>query len=400
MNKNVDPNERFLFNEACPYITDADMYNAYYECRKNKRNSPGALMFELNYEHNLAVLKDEINNGAYKPGNYSAFIVTRPTPREIFAAEFRDRIVHHLVVSRINPYLEKRLIYDVYACRTGKGTHLGVKRLRRFMVASTENYAEEAWCLKLDLKSFFASINRQHLWEKLKEYLETVYNRADKTIILQLVQKIVLKNPAEDAVRKSPLVMWKLLPPHKSLFNAKENLGLPIGNLTSQVFANFLLSPLDHFVKHDLNIRYYGRYVDDFFLIHNDKEQLKTCKKKIEAFLMQEIGVLLNPRKVILQRVRHGVRFLGVVVSPGRMVNIARTENNFEEVVSEYNKKAHRQKLKKEEKQEFFARVNSYLGIMGHYDTYKKRKATMNKIDKRIMRYFAADPSLKKITRL
>lgn len=239
MNKNVDPNERFLFNEACPYITDADMYNAYYECRKNKRNSPGALMFELNYEHNLAVLKDEINNGAYKPGNYSAFIVTKPTPREIFAAEFRDRIVHHLVVSRINPYLEKRLIYDVYACRTGKGTHLGVKRLRRFMVASTENYAEEAWCLKLDLKSFFASINRQLLWEKLKVYLETVYNRADKTIILQLVQKIVLKNPAEDAVRKSPLVMWKLLPPHKSLFNAKENLGLPIGNLTSRYLLIF-----------------------------------------------------------------------------------------------------------------------------------------------------------------
>jgi RNA-directed DNA polymerase len=399
MSQYSDFSQNFLFSELCPYITDEDMYNAYYDCRKHKRNSPGALEFELNYEHNLAVLKDEINNGTYKPGNYSAFIVPKPTPREIFAAEFRDRIVHHLVVNRINPYLEKRLIYDVYACRIGKGTHVGIKRLRRFMTACTENYTKEAWCLKLDLKSFFASIDRELLWKRLKTYLEATYNRADKAIILRLVKEIVLKKPTEGAIRKSPLSMWEILPPHKSLFNAKKNHGLPIGNLTSQIFANFLLSPLDHFVKHDLGIRYYGRYVDDFFLIHQDKEYLKACLKKIEQFLINEIGVSLNPRKVILQRVRHGVKFLGVIVSPGRMVNIARTEKNFEEVVNEYNKKAKRKELTKEEKQEFFARINSYLGIMGHYDTYKKRQAITDQIDRRIMFHFATEPDLKKITR-
>ena len=380
-------------------ISHEDIYYAYFDCRKNKRNSDGALSFELNLEHNLYNLREEINNGTYTPGNYSCFIVTRPTPREVFAAEFRDRIVHHLVISKINEHLEKRFLYDIYACRIDKGTHFGINRLRHFMAASTANYTREAWCEKFDLKSFFASIDRKTLWTRLEAFLTTVYDGPDKALVLSLVEKIVLKDPTGNAVLKSPPEKWELLPKHKSLFNANDGRGLPIGNLTSQVFANFLLAPLDHFIKHDLGIKYYGRYVDDFYLIHEDREYLKICRKRIEEFVENTLQLRLNPKKVTLQRVCHGVKFLGVLVKPWRMTNVRRTEENFEKVIEKYNRIAEKRNLTKDEQNDFLSRVNSYLGIMSHYDTWRKRKAILEKTKKRIMADFVVVPDMSKLIR-
>lgn len=278
-------------------ISPEEIFLAYYDCRKHKRNSSSALSFEMDLEHNLLVLLDEINSFNYQPQPYTCFIIEKPTVREVFAASFRDRIIHHLVINAINPVLEKRFIYDVYASRVGKGTHFGIERLRHFMASSTNNWKDEAWCLKLDIKSFFASIDKNLLYKRLIGYLDKTYTNDNYRIIINLIEKIILTSPIENAKIISPKEKWDKLDKSKSLFCTSSQKGLPIGNLTSQVFANFYMSPLDHFVKHDLGIKMYGRYVDDFFLIHKDKDYLKDCLKRIDSFFEKRVEARIKSKE-------------------------------------------------------------------------------------------------------
>ena len=379
-------------------ITVGEIFEAYYDCRKHKRTSPSALDFEVDLENNLFRLLDEINSWSYKPRPYNCFIIDRPAVREVFAASFRDRIVHHLVVNAINPLLEKRLIYDCYACRVGKGTHFAIERLRHFMASSTSNWKEEAWCLKLDISSFFASIDRNLLYERLKEYLNRYYVRDNYRIIMYLIEKILLTDPTENVRFISPREKWKKLAPSKSLFNCPSGKGLPIGNLTSQVFANFYMSPLDHYIKHDLGIRMYGRYVDDFFLIHRDKEYLKECLSRIREFLSSELHLSLSSKKVILQRVNHGVRFLGVMIEPGHTNMIRRTQESLKSVINDYNERARRHKLSRLEREKLLSSVNSYLGIMRHYNTFNRRVELVNMLSPRVLSLFRLHSGYQKIT--
>jgi len=225
-----------------------DLFEAYADCRINKRNTMNALAFELDYEQNLVTLWEEINLRTYSPGRSIAFIVDKPVKREIFAADFTDRIVHHLVINKLNPLFEKIFIYDSYACRKNKGTHFGIQRIARFIRQCTRNYTQDAYVLKLDIQGFFMAINRRILWEKLRPFIEQKYQHQDQELILFLCHQILANNPTKNCFIKGSRHNWEDLPPNKSLFYSAPNCGLPIGNLTSQIFANFYLNAFDHFV--------------------------------------------------------------------------------------------------------------------------------------------------------
>lgn len=364
-------------------ITEEELFAAYFDCLKHKRHSRAALEFELDLEYNLFELLDEINSFSYRPDRYSVFIIDKPVKREVFAASFKDRIVHHLIVNAINPFIEKRLIYDCYACRVGKGTHFGIERLRHFMASSTDNWKNEAWCLKLDIRGFFMSIDRTVLWKKLRDYLLAVYPHENLPIIMYLLENILFTDPTQECRFCSPSYKWNNLDPSKSLFTAEKGFGLPIGNLTSQIMANFYLSYFDHFVKHNLGIRMYGRYVDDFFLIHKDKEYLKKCLHSIEYFLNDELHLRLNPKKVYLQPVNHGVKFLGVVVEPGHTNVARRTMSNFKKTIDSTNFAVNDHRQSKLEVQRSIASINSYLGLFSHYDTFSVRNREIDRLDTR-----------------
>ena len=269
-------------HETPPKIELAELFEAYAKCRSNKRNTANALAFEVDYEAKLLALCNEINNGSYQPDKSIAFIVTQPVKREIFAADFRDRVVHHLVVGKLNSIFERSFIHDNYACRAGKGAHFGIQRAERFIRRCSHNYTQDCYVLKLDIKGFFMHINKRILIEKLKILIEHRYTFPDKTLLLELCEKIVNYEPTENCIVKSKRSQWDDLPKDKSLFHTQPDCGLPIGNLTSQVFANVYMNSFDHFIKHECGMRYYGRYVDDFILVHQDKEYLKALIPRIQ----------------------------------------------------------------------------------------------------------------------
>lgn len=241
-----------------------DLWVAYFDARQNKRNTMNALAFEQNLEHNMFVLYRELLERRYHLSLSICFILSKPVKREIFAAHFRDRIIHHYIIRKLMPLFENQFIYDAYSCRVGKGTLFGINRLRHFMRSSTQNYTKKAYILKLDLSGFFMSINKRILWEMISRLILCKYSEYDGELLLYLTELVIMNNPTQECILKGHNRDWDGLPPNKSLFTAKSGCGLPIGNLTSQVFANYYLTPFDRFVKETLKIKYYGRYVDDF----------------------------------------------------------------------------------------------------------------------------------------
>lgn len=217
-----------------------DFYKAYYDCRKHKRRTCNALLFELDYEHNLYLLWREVNTYTYEIGRSIAFLVYRPKLREVFAADFRDRIIHHLIMQRLEPLFEEYFIDSNYNCRKGKGTLYGIKDLQRQIETVTEGFTKPAWIGKFDIQSFFTSINKKILLKNLLRFIEEKYDALDKELLIYLVTSVVNNCPQKNCIRKCPLSEWDKLEPKKSLFHCPDYIGLPIGNLTSQCFANFI----------------------------------------------------------------------------------------------------------------------------------------------------------------
>ncbi|MDR1586439.1 MAG: RNA-directed DNA polymerase [Treponema sp.] len=363
--------------ELFPAISIDDIFAAYHECRKHKRGRTGALQFEVDLEKNLVELWQELLRGDWSPGPSTVFIVTKPVTREIFAASFRDRIVHHLIISRLNHLFEKTFIRDSYSCRVGKGTHFGIARVHRFGRRCSQNGIIRAWVLKLDICGYFMNINRDILFAKLSLFIDRRYHAPDKEPIKELCRLIIFNDPTANCIRHSPQEAWHGLPAGKSLFTTAKNCGLPIGNLTSQIFANFYLNEFDHFIKSRCGVRFYGRYVDDCVIVHHSKDFLVALIAKLRHFLMSELGLTLHPKKIYLQPCGHGVKFLGCFIKPSHIVVHHRTIANFTRSLSMYNALALDHKPDKKELTSFISSVNSYLGIMKHYKTYKKRRAVL-----------------------
>lgn len=236
-----------------PLFTLDNLYRAYRECRRRKRGTHSALVFERRLEENLVALRDELQAGTYRPGRFLAFLLETPKRREIFAAKFRDRVVHHVLVGHQQPVWERRFIHDSFACRTGKGTLAGVERVRSFGRRVTCNGSRRAWYLQLDIRGFFIALNRQILYRRLAVH-------EHDPAVRWLTRQILFHEPTEHCrFRGAPRAAFERLPVQRSLFHAREDCGLPIGNLTSQFWANVYLDALDQFVKHHLKARFYVR---------------------------------------------------------------------------------------------------------------------------------------------
>ncbi len=370
-----------------------ELFQAYYDCRSNKRNTANAIAFEMSYESKLFHLCEEINNGTYTPGRSIAFVVEKPVKREIFAADFRDRIIHHLLINKLNPLFEKQFIYDSYSCRVNKGTHFGIKRITHFIRQCSQNYQAPCYILKLDIEGFFMHIDKNILFDRLQLFINEKYTQPDKELIIELCRKVIFNDPTKNCCIKGKKTDWDNLPHTKSLFQSPVNCGLPIGNLTSQIFANFYLNSFDHYIKNNLSTSSpspngsreeglcYGRYVDDFVIVHNDKEYLKSLIPNIQNFLLSTLKLTLHPRKIYLQSHEKGVKFLGAVIKPHRNYIANRTKGSFYETITLWNKslKENKNKLSREDLKLFLSSINSYLGIMKHYETYKIRKKMLLK---------------------
>lgn len=356
-----------------------ELFEAYAECRQNKRQTMNALKFELDYEQELITLWQEINERTYRPGRSIAFVIDKPVKREIFASDFRDRIVHHLIIRKLNPLFERAFIYDSYACRKGRGTQMGISRAECFIRRCSKNYTQDCYVLRLDIQGFFMAIDKRILWAKLYRFIEQRYVNPDKPLLLWLCHRVLANDPTKHCFIKGGRQKWAGFPPDKSLFYSPPGCGLPIGNLTSQIFANFYLNPFDHFIKHDLGVRYYGRYCDDFFLVHENKAYLKSLIPTIKTFLATELKLTLHPKKIYLQHCSKGVQLLGVVIKPHRKTCGRRVKGNFYEAIMRHNAVTKDHKPTKEEQAAFLCSMNSYLGLMKNYHTYNFRKKILIK---------------------
>lgn len=358
-----------------PGVTLAELLEAYYSCRRNKRNTMNALSFELDYELELLALRDEINSGTYRPRPSIAFVVDKPVQREIFAADFRDRVVHHLIINKLNPLFERAFIYDSYACRVGKGTLFGIRRVETFIRRCSQNYSRDCYVLKLDIRGFFMHINACKLFLRLSDFIDDRYEGADSVMLKNLCEIVLMNKPSENCVIRGRPSDWDGLPKDKSLFHSPPDCGLPIGNLSSQVFANFYLNIFDHFVKHDLGMKFYGRYVDDFVLVHESREHLASLIPVIRNFLADELALQLHPKKIYLQHYSHGVPYLGAVIKPNRVYVGKRTKGNFYDSIMRHNAVVAGHVPSNAERAAFRASMNSYLGVMGHFDSRRLRRS-------------------------
>ncbi|MCB0375583.1 MAG: reverse transcriptase [Sinomicrobium sp.] len=397
-----------LFNTESPQsenqasISLEELIEAYYQCRKNKRHTVNALAFEVDFESRLYDLWLQINDGSYQPGRSVAFIVTAPVTREIFAADFRDRIVHHLVINKLNPLFEKQFIYDSYSCRKGKGTHFGIDRVSRFIRSCSRNYSRDCYILKLDIEGFFMHIDRKILFRRLRRFIEEKYQEQDKPTIINLCEKVIFNDCAANCLIKGKKSDWDGLPPSKSLFHSPPGCGLPIGNLTSQIFANFYLDAFDHFIKHDLGLRYYGRYVDDYVIVHPDKAYLQSLIPRLDKFLKEQLRLNVHPRKIYLQHYSKGVTFLGAVIKPGRIYIRNRIKGNFYDSLQKWNERSReKKKLDEHELLSFKSSVNSYLGLMKHYQAYNiRRKMLLRRLSTYYINHFYISGGYAKLVRI
>jgi RNA-directed DNA polymerase len=296
----------------------SQLAHAYFDCRQSKRNTPTALAFEQNLERNLIRLRDDLQDGTYRPGRSICFVVTRPKAREVWAADFRDRIVHHLLYNHISPRFYRSFIADSCACIPGRGTLYAAHRLEAKIRSITQNWSRPAYYLKLDLANFFVSIDKRVLWQQIAAKVTEPWWQ-------QLTHTILFHDPRQDYELRGASQLINLVPPHKRLGSQPAHLGLPIGNLSSQFFANIYLDALDQHVKHRVHARHYIRYVDDFILLHDSPQWLNAALADIDAFLPRELHVRLNTSKTILQPVDRGVDFVGHVIKPWDMRTRRRT---------------------------------------------------------------------------
>lgn len=381
-------------------LTLEEVFTAYYDCRRKKRKSRSAIRFELNYEHNLYTLWQDTLNHRYQTTGSSVFIVARPVKREVFAATFRDRIVHHLVMMRLNHIFETIFCDYSFSCRKGKGTLIAVRNMQE-AVQSCINNNKECYVLRLDIQGYFFNINKEILRTKLHQVVNQHNSLTNKQNILYLLDVILEKNPIDGCLFHSPKKAWNDLPHSKSLFHSEKNCGLPIGNLTSQVFANLYLNDFDHYVCSLDKDLYYGRYVDDMVLIHPDREFLLHVRDLIRDYLKTKLGLTLHPKKISLQHYTKGFLFVGAYIKPGCIYPSKRFQKSFYRKINEINKRW--QALKENELDKklidnTLSSINSYFGFLKYYNAWRVKLKAWNMLDERIRTCFVTDENLNKIT--
>jgi len=300
---------------------------SWREFLRGKRKRRDVSEFSIRFIDNILKLHKEVADRKYEHGPYFAFKINDPKPRDIHKAKVRDRIVHHAIYRILYPYFDKKFVYDSYSCRIDKGTHRTINRFRELARKVSKNNTKTVWILKCDVRKFFARINHEVLKSILERYI------------------------------KDQNIMW-LLENVIDSFHTEGNLGvgLPLGNVTSQLFINVYMNELDQFIKRELKVRYFVRYADDFVILHMDKNYLINLIPQISRYLEKGLKLSLNSDKVYIKTLSSGVDFLGW------------THFSYHRVLRTSTKRRMFKKLKRKHASESFV---SYMGLLKHGNTYK-----------------------------
>lgn len=321
-------------------ISLENLFLAWNKFKKGKKNKLDVQRFNLFLEDNVFKLYYQLINKTYRHSNYVSFYINDPKLRHIHKASVKDRVLHHAVFRILYPIFDKLFIFDSYSCRLNKGTHRAVNRLNYFARKVGKNNTKTIYILKLDIKRFFDSI--------------------DHNILLFLMEKKI----------KDENVLW-LIKEIIDSFSIRSNQGIPLGNITSQLFANIYLNELDYFIKHDLRIKYYIRYCDDFVILNNNKEYLEKLIPQINTFLKDNLKLSFHPDKIIIRKYHQGIDFLGYISFPyHRILRIKTKKRMFKRI----NKKIRDLKQNKTTEQSFNQTIQSYLGVLKHCNSYKLEK--------------------------
>ena len=335
-----------VYEELCSY---ENLEKAFNKARKGKTLKPYVIEFENNLKENLLQLQSELIFHTYRPRELKTFILRDPKTRKISKSHFRDRVVHHAICNIISLFYNKRFISDSFANRIGKGTFNAIKRFDYFKRKASKNNTIKCYILKADIKHYFDTVSHNIFLKMLKE-------RIKDERLLWLI-KIILKN-------------------YKTQINGKS---MPLGNLTSQYFANIYLDKLDQFVKHKLKAKYYIRYVDDFVILHQSRKLLERYKQEINNFLKINLDIELHPDKSKVLKLNKGISFLGLRIFYYHKLiirkNRRRFNKKFERMKKLYeNKKIYREKV--------IEKFEGWLAYNSHADTYKYRKGITSEFNK------------------
>ncbi|MFQ5614608.1 MAG: reverse transcriptase domain-containing protein [Anaerolineae bacterium] len=340
-----------LYPRLCAFD---NLFHAFRKARRGKRGRPDVAAFEHNLELELPRLQDELVAETYRPGRYRHFTIYEGKPRRISAAPFRDRVVHHALCNVIEPIWETRFIHDSYACRVGKGTHAALDRCTYF--ARRYRYV-----LQGDIVQFFPSVDHAILYQALARYI------ADSRT-MRLIERIIASGRGIHAADYR--MQWF---PGDDLLAATRPRGLPIGNQTSQFWANVYLHAMDDFVKRTLRCPAYLRYCDDFLLFADDKPTLHRWRREIETFLVG-LRLKLHPYKTVVYPVTNGIPFLGFLVFPDHRrlarSNGVRFQRRWRRLIAAYS-------AGQIDRQQVEASVRGWVAHAAHGDTYGLRRSLL-----------------------
>ena len=314
-------------------ITIKKLLPSWQEIFPGKKKRNDVIIFGAKLMDNISKLFHDLKNKTYVHGGYVAFNISDPKPRQIHKATVRDRLLHHLLYQELYPYFDSKFIHDSYSCRFNKGTHKAINRFRAFFYKVSKNNTRSCLVLKCDIRKFFANIDHEILKEILAKHIK------DKNILWLLSQVI-------DSFSS------------KHIYAIADicKVGLPLGNLTSQLLVNIYMNEFDQFMKRELKVKYYIRYADDFVILSEDKNYLEELLPKISKFLSENLKLSLHPDKVYIKTIASGVDFLGWVNFSNHRALRTSTKRRMLKRIKENSKEESRQ---------------SYLGMLSHGNAYK-----------------------------
>ena len=356
------------------YVTIEDIDEAYRLCARRKGKSRTFMEYRKDYIRNNYELYKDLNGMTYRRGKSICFVVTKPKYREVFCSLFRDRVVDTLIIMKFGSIFDGTLTDDAYACREGKGTLYGAKRIYRRLNEEASKFPEY-WVMRTDIRGFFMSINRELLYNILASVIMDKYRGDDLTWWLWLLKIVITHDPTTDCVKVGDRRLFDRIPKEKSLFGNCGN-GTPIGNAMSQVSENVMMSAFDKWAEGYSGGIVYGRYVDDCIFGCNDKGTLLRLLGDARLWLKNVFGLTLHPEKIYLQEFPKGVKFIGYDIRKGRMYTLGRTVGNMRNAIERFNKG-------KQEVESFVRTMNSYWGLMRHTDSYGLRWKAWKTIDNR-----------------
>ena len=328
--------KRQLSHKFEDIVSLENLLEAWREFIRGKRNRRDVQEFSLRLMDNIFTLHHDLKSLTYRHGGYQAFKINDPKPRDIHKASVRDRLLHHAIYRILYPFFDKTFIADSYSCRLNKGTHKAVDKFREFVQKTSKNNTRTCWALKCDIRKFFANIDHDILLNILKQYIP------DEKIICLLENVIDSFSP-----------------------------GLPLGNLTSQLFVNVYMNKFDQFMKHRLKAQYYIRYADDFVIFSENKEWLEKLIGLIKEFLRQELKLELHPNKIFIKTIASGIDFLGMVNFSDYRVLRTKTKRRMLKKINRRYGESQNEIISEES---FKQSLQSYFGMLKHCHEYKVEK--------------------------